>query len=97
MVTSTAELLESVADELHLSQDALINEGVRAVLSQRLQVLNSRIRELHGKYEVNSVEEMQARYEVGTLEEEDSWRDLQDLDHLEYKRDRLVQLLGHVQ
>lgn len=36
---------------------------------------------------------MEARYREGTLEEADSWRDLQRLDHLEYKRDRLLQFL----
>ena len=39
---------------------------------------------------------MEARYRDGTLEEADSWRDLQRLDHLEYTRDRLVQLLEAV-
>jgi hypothetical protein len=36
---------------------------------------------------------MDTRYQEGTLEEANSWRDLQRLDHLEYKRDQLLQLL----
>jgi hypothetical protein len=36
---------------------------------------------------------MEARYRDGTLEEADTWRDLQRLDHLECKRDRLLKLL----
>ena len=40
--------------------------------------------------------EAEARYRDGTLEEADSWRDLQRLDHLEYRRDRLLQLLEAV-
>jgi hypothetical protein len=39
---------------------------------------------------------MEGRYREGTLEEADSWRDLQRLDHLEYKRDCLLQLLETV-
>ncbi len=39
---------------------------------------------------------MEARYREGALEEADSWRDLQRLDHLEYKRDRLLQLIEAV-
>jgi len=31
-------------------------------------------------------------YRDGSLEEADTWRDLQRLDHLEYKRDRLLKL-----
>ena len=43
-----------------------------------------------------SVEEMEARYQDGSLEEADSWRDLQRLDRLEYRRDRLQHLLGSI-
>jgi hypothetical protein len=39
---------------------------------------------------------MEARYRDGTLDEADSWRDLQRLDHLEYKRDSLLQLFETV-
>jgi hypothetical protein len=46
---------------------------------------------------VTGAEALQARYEDGSLPEADSWRDLQRLDHLEYKRDRLRQLLDQVQ
>jgi|SaaInl7_200m_RNA_FD_contig_21_277022_length_205_multi_5_in_0_out_0_1 hypothetical protein len=35
---------------------------------------------------------MEARYREGTLDA-DSWRDLQRLDRLEFKRDRLMELL----
>lgn len=42
---------------------------------------------------LSSIEEMEAHYRDGSLEEADSWRDLQRLDHLEDKRDRLLQLL----
>ncbi|MFH1926576.1 MAG: hypothetical protein ABIK79_00175 [Chloroflexota bacterium] len=44
----------------------------------------------------SSVEGMEARYRQGTLEEADSWQDLQRLDHLDYKRDRLLQLIEAV-
>jgi len=39
------------------------------------------------------VQEMEARYEAGQIEEADSWRDYQSLDHLQYKRNRLVELI----
>jgi hypothetical protein len=32
---------------------------------------------------------METRYQDGTLEEGESWRDFQELDHLEFERDRL--------
>jgi len=36
---------------------------------------------------------MEARYRDGTLDEADTWRDLQRLDDLEYKQDRLLKLV----
>jgi hypothetical protein len=36
---------------------------------------------------------MEDRYREGTLEEADSWQGLQRLDHLEHKRDSLLELL----
>jgi len=49
--------------------------------------------QITGSYGVSGVEEMEARYRQGTLEEATSWRDLQRLDHLEYKQERLARLL----
>ena len=45
-----------------------------------------------GRYGVSSIAEMEARYRDGTLDEDESWRDLQRLDHLEFERDHLAQL-----
>ncbi len=36
---------------------------------------------------------MEERYRSDILKEASSWRDLQSLDHLEYKQDRLLRLL----
>jgi hypothetical protein len=93
MAITTSELLDSIASELQISHDTVIEQGLRALLEQRLQEINSDIFALHGKYQVDSVHEMEARYEAGTLEEVGSWQDFQDLDTLEYKRKRLRQLL----
>jgi len=58
-----------------------------------LRAVKAEIFEICGRYDLSNVQEMETRYSDGTLEEADSWRDLQRLDHLEYKRDRLQQLL----
>jgi hypothetical protein len=58
-----------------------------------LRELKTEILEIRGRYNVANVEEMEAGYREGTLEEAGSWRDLQRLDHLEYRRDRLLELL----
>jgi len=87
------EMLSTVARELHVSEEALVKQGLRSVLERQLREVKAEIFAIHGRYGVSSVEEMEARYQDGTLEEANSWRDFQRLDHLESKRERLMQLL----
>ena len=96
MIVQAQATLSAVAQELHVSEDDLLRQGLRAFLERQLREVKAQIFEITGRYGVSSVEEMEARYRKGTLEEADSWRDLQRLDHLEYKRDRLLQLLEAV-
>jgi len=86
-------LLRTVAEELHLPEDDLLRQGLRSFLERRLWEVKAEIFEISGRYGVSGVEEMESRYRDGTLEEANSWRDLQRLDHLEYKQDRLWKLL----
>jgi hypothetical protein len=89
--------IEAAAQELGLSQEDLIRQGVRHFLEHQLRDVQARIFELIGTYGVSGVEEMEERYRQGTLEEATSWRDLQRLDHLEYKQERLARLLEALQ
>jgi hypothetical protein len=93
MPTKAVQILSTVARELGIAEDDLLKQGLRSFLERQLREVKAEIFEISGRYGVSSVAEMDARYRDGTLEEADSWRDLQRLDHLEYKRDRLLQLL----
>lgn len=93
MTVKVQTMLKAVAQELYLSQEELLKQGTRSLLERQLREVKADIFQITGRYGVSSVEEMEARYRDGTLEEADSWRDLQRLDHLEYKRDRLLKLL----
>ncbi len=93
MTPQANELLSTMARELRLSEEDLVRQGLRSVLDHQLRTIKAEIFVIHGRYNVASVEEMEARYEDGSLEEAESWRDLQRLDHLEYKRDHLLKLL----
>jgi hypothetical protein len=93
MVGRVDAILREVSEEFNMPQDELLKQGIRTLLERRLREVKSEIFEITGKYGVSGVEGMESRYREGTLEEADSWRDLQSLDHLEYKRDRLVKLL----
>jgi len=89
----TDTILGKAAEVLQVSEENVLRQGIRALLERRLRDIKAQIFELAGRYEISSVEEMEERYREGTLEEADSWRDLQRLDHLEYKRDRLQKLI----
>jgi hypothetical protein len=93
MPTEAVQILSTVARELGISEDKLLKQGLRSFLERQLREVKAQIFEISGRYGVSSVTEMEARYRDGTLEEADSWRDLQRLDHLEHKRDSLLQLL----
>ena len=86
-------MLSTVARALHLSEEEVLKQGLRSFLEHQLREVRAEIFAISGRHGVSSVEEMEARYRDGTLEEADSWHDLQRLDHLEYKRDSLLQLL----
>ena len=96
MAVEVSPMLKTVAQELHLSEADLILQGVQALLERQLLQINAQLLQICGKYGVSSAEEMENRYQVGTLDEADSWRDLQRLDHLEFERERLLDLLGTV-
>lgn len=93
MTASVDTIPSEIAEELHTSKDDLIREGLQSFLQRELRRVRADIFEITSRYNISSVEEMEARYQDGTLEEADSWRDLQRLDHLEYKRDRFQRLL----
>ncbi|MCK5521497.1 MAG: hypothetical protein KAI83_00045 [Thiomargarita sp.] len=82
-----------MACQLHIPADELLRLGLRAFLEHKLRLINVELFKIHGDYNISSVEEMDACYQDGTLDEADSWRDLQHLDHLEYKRDELLKLI----
>ena len=86
-------ILGEMAEELHIAEDDLIRKGVQSYLERQLRMVRAEIFEITSRYNVSSVEVMEERYRNGSLEEADSWKDLQRLDHLEYKRDQLQKYL----
>ncbi len=93
MIPQVRTVLETAAEELHIPPDDLVVRGLRSFLERQFREVQAEIFRITGHYGVSGVEDMEARYRNGTLEEAHSWRGLQHLDHLEYKRDRLSRLL----
>ncbi len=96
MTAQSTAILKTVAQELHVSEEDLLKQGLRTFLERQLRAIKAEIFEICGRHGIHDVEEMESRYRDGTLEEAVSWRDFQRLDHLEYKRDRLLQLIETV-
>lgn len=88
------EVFEVVSKELNIPQEDLMLHGLRRYLESQLRDVQTDIFQISGQYGVSTVNEMENHYRAGTLEEASSWRDAQRLDHLEYKRDHLSQLLS---
>ena len=86
-------MLSAVAQELALPEEEVLQKSLISLLEQRLREVKAEIFAIAGRYQISSVEEMDGRYQAGTLEEAGTWQDFQKLDHLEYKRDHLTQLL----
>lgn len=93
MTVQTINILSKVAEELQIPEKDLILKGLYSYLERQLRAVQAEIFEITSRHNVSNVEDMDERYRKGTLEEADSWRDLQRLDHLEYKRDRLQKYL----
>jgi hypothetical protein len=86
-------LIKTAAEELGLSQEELMAQGLRRFLERQLHEVQAQMFQITGTYGVSGAEEMEEQYRQGTLEESSSWRNLQRLDHLEYKQERLARLL----
>ena len=93
MSTQVQSVFKMAAQELRLFPEELLKQGTHTLLERQLREVKTEIFRITGSYDVAGVKEMEDRYRAGTLEEADSWQDLQRLDHLEYKRDRLLALL----
>lgn len=93
MDTLTIDVAKTVAQELNIAEEEVLKRGLYALVERELRAVKAEIFEITGRYDIAAAQEMEDRYKDGSLEEADSWRDLQRLDHLEYRRDRLAKLL----
>lgn len=90
---ATSTILNQAAEELLMPEDALIRKSLHSYLERQLRLIQVEIFEITSRYQIERVEDIEERYHAGTLDEAGSWRDYQRLDHLEYKRTQLQNLL----
>jgi len=75
MAATIDSVIDSAAQELQMTANQLMVEGLRLLLNRRLCEINAKILEITGRYGISSVQEMEERYEAGQIEEVESWRD----------------------
>jgi hypothetical protein len=85
--------IEDIATKLNLSGKEVLHQSLKTFLEKKLRELKTEIYQIHSKYGISSVRDLEERYKKGTIEEKDTWQDLQKLDHLEFKRDEIEEVL----
>lgn len=93
MDVKVRKILTEATQMLALDEDQLLVDGIAVLLEQKLLQVNAQILEITVRYNVSSVMEMDQRYQDGTLSEIGSWEEFQRLDHLEYDRSQVEELL----
>ena len=88
--------ITEIAKELEIPPDIFLSEAIETYLNKELRKVQSEIFRICGKYEVKNSSDIDERYRKGELEEKDSWEDYFKLDHLEYKRQKLIEILGSI-
>ena len=71
-----------VAKEFSLTEEAVIREGLRAFLLERLRLFDAERRAHCAKYGVATLAEMDALLVRGEVEEDDILEDFQEVDYL---------------
>ena len=85
--------IESLAEKLNISKDEMLRESLKFFLERKLREIKTELYKIRIQYNVSSVTEFEDLYKRGKIEEKDTWQDLQELDHLEFKKDELEKAL----
>lgn len=85
--------LDALAEKLNLSKDEMLRESLKTFLERKLREIKTEIFKIRTKYGVSSVEEFEELYKRGKIDEKDTWQELQQLDHLEFKKDEIEKVL----
>ncbi len=87
---------DTAAKTLNISRENIIRDSLRYFLEKKIRELKIEIYKIRGKYGVSSIEAFEEKYKSGEIEEKDSWKEFQQLDHLEYKKEELEKALAEL-
>ncbi|MGQ9626183.1 MAG: hypothetical protein ACUVV0_04675 [Anaerolineae bacterium] len=85
--------LKEIAQELDLSEQELWRQGMRALILEKIRLLQAEKQARCAKFGVNSLEEMDKLIRQGKVAEKDILEDFQNVDYLTARIKRLEQLL----
>jgi hypothetical protein len=85
--------LKQLAEEFSMTEEELTRQGLRAFLVDRLRLLDAERRTRCARFGVESLEEMDTLVRQGRVEEEDILEDLQQVDYLTARIERIRQIL----
>jgi hypothetical protein len=92
----TDSLVEKISKELNIPRHEIVYKGIKSFLESQLDLIKTKLSRLHVKYKVNSVEEFEKQYENGSVEEAQSLEDFQEMDRLEYRKEKIEQMLDEI-
>jgi len=94
MATQLDNRVQTVASELGLTIDELMQRGLHCLVAEELRAINAEMLEIRGRYGDADAEEIETQIREGSLDEEaGTWLDCQRLDHLQDRHHRLQALL----
>jgi hypothetical protein len=88
--------VKTVAEELSISQDELIQESLKTYVNERLRFVNSERITLCRKFGVSSLKEMDDLIVKGNVKEEDILEDFQRVDYLTAEAKKLENILKEI-
>jgi hypothetical protein len=86
--------VELIAKNLNLPKDFVLKESLKIYVEQKLREIKIEIYEITKKYKISKIEEFEKLYEENIIDEQNSWKDFQKMDHLEFKKSELEKLLS---
>jgi hypothetical protein len=95
-MTDRTRIVDTLARDFGISVENVLDESLRSFLEKKLREVSSQYYAIGRKYGVCSVLEMEQLYVSGKIEESVSREDFETLDHLEFKKNEIEQLIGQI-
>lgn len=86
-------VIDSLASELHIKPDELINKTLRIYLEQELIKIEAELFIRLKKYNIKDVFELDTKIKEGNIAEGSAYEDYFAVDNLEFEREKIIKLL----